>query len=650
MQYYEVWVSSNSYHSQENLTYHHEKKLKVGQIILVELRQQLVTAFIIKTTTKPRFKTKKIYQIFNLPILPNHLIQTGKWMLFYYPSTIGTVSRLLLPINLSATTIIDLPPVTTVPINNLKLNQLPPLTTDQKKALKLMQEKNSYLLHGVTGSGKTRLYIELIHQALSNNQSVLILTPEISLTSQLINNLEKIFDKYIFSWHSKQTAKQRERNWLNILTNNSQPKIIVGPRSVLFSPLANIGLIIIDEAHESAYKQEQAPHYETTRVAGYMSKITQAKIILGSATPSINDYYLATIKNKPIINLPNKIDHKNNLVSKTTIIDLKDRSKFTTSVYLSQELINAIKNALNDQEQTLLYLNRRGTARIVFCSVCGWQALCPHCDTALTYHGDNFKLRCHSCDFSSSVPINCPMCQNSEIIFKTIGTKAIEEEVKRLFPTAKTARFDTDNHKIDRFENNYQQIIDGSIDILIGTQILAKGLDLPKLSTLGVILADTSLYLPDYTATERTYQLLCQVIGRVGRGHIKANTIIQTYQPDHPIIQAAINNEYDKFYQNELLERKRFFFPPYCSILKLTIRRSKISTALTVATKLKKQIIDFNKSLTVEGPAPAFHEKINNQYQWQIIVKSTNRSNLLEIINKHLPANCFFDIDPINLL
>ncbi len=648
MRYYEVWVSSNSYHSKENLTYHSKENLTIGQIISVELRQQIVIALIVKIVSKPRFKTKKIYYIFNLPTLPNHLIQTAKWLLNYYPSTIGSIAKLLLPINLS--TKLNINSINTkIKLDKIKINNLPSLTKDQKKALNLMQEKNSYLLHGVTGSGKTRLYIELINQTINNNQSVLVLTPEISLTSQLINNLSQVFNKRIFSWHSKQSNKERIKTWLDILIID-QPKVIIGPRSVIFSPVKNIGLIIIDEAHESAYKQEQSPHYETTRVAGYMAKITNAKLILGSATPSINDYYLATVKNKPIINLPNKIDRKNNLITKTTIIDLKDRSNFINSTYLSQDLIIAINDSLSHKEQALLYLNRRGTARVIFCSKCGWQALCPHCDTPLTYHGDNFKLRCHSCDFSNQPPINCPICHNPEIIYKTIGTKAIEEEVKKLFPNVSIARFDTDNNKIDRFENKYQQILNGSIDIIIGTQILAKGLDLPKLSTLGVILADTSLYLPDYTATERTYQLLCQVIGRVGRGHVKANTIIQTYQPDHPIIHAAINNNYNKFYKNELAERKKFFFPPYCSILKITIRRSNVKTAIKIADQLKKQIINLNKSLIVEGPAPAFHEKINNHYQWQIIIKSANRSNLLEIIDKYLPTNCFFDIDPINLL
>ena len=649
MYYYEVWVDSLAYRSKDNLTYHYALKINSGSIVSVELRKEIVNAVVVKIVSKPRFKTKKIKEVFkNIPTLPAHLIFLGKWILDYYQTSIGAVTKLIIPINIDSRVNDYVPDINDQSSYKAYSSKLPSLTMDQKIAVNKMKKNDSYLLYGITGSGKTRVYLELIKIALSEGKSTVLLVPEIGLTGQLKKILSDNFDKnIIIDWNSKQSSKNKSTNWINILTSK-KPVIVFGPRSALFTPLKNIGLIIIDEAHETSYKQESSPYYETNRVAGYLANNLGIKLVLGSATPSIVDYFLAQKKDKNIIVMKSKALKSANQHKNIEIIDLKDKTNFKSSKYLSEQLIVSAKKSLSNNEQVLLYLNRRGTSRLIFCSNCGWQSLCPHCDVPLTYHGDSHELICHSCDYKNNPPLSCPNCSNLDIIYKSIGTKAIVDEVKRLFPKATYARFDSDNKKKERIENKYQDLLTNKINIIIGTQTVAKSFDLPKLSTLGVIIADTSLYIPDFTSNERTFQLLSQVIGRVGRGHISSKTIIQTFNPDNDIIKYALGEDYVSFFKHELSERKKYLFPPFCSILKITVSRKNKRDAISTLNSLR-DLIENNFGCVVEGPTPSFRERIRDSYHWQLIVKSTVRTKLLGIIDI-LPANTNFDIDPVNLL
>jgi len=406
---------------------------------------------------------------------------------------------------------------------------------------------------------------------------------------------------------------------------------------------------VLDESHEAAYKQQQAPQYQTGRVASYLAGLTRSTLILGSATPNVSDFYLAEQKNKPIIELTKLAQANQHGKLEITVVDRKDISLFSRSPYLSEPLIKAVESALSRGEQSLLYLNRRGTARLVLCEHCGWQATCPHCDIPLTYHGDSHSIRCHSCNWREPAPTSCPNCGQTGVIYKTAGTKAIEDEVKKLFSTARVARFDTDNLKAERFERHYDAIKAGEVDILVGTQLLAKGLDLPKLSLVGVLLADTSLYLPDFTSQERTFQLITQVLGRVGRGHVAGQAVVQTYHPEHPLLLSAIKGDYQGFYQTEIAERKQYLFPPFCYLLKLSVRRASVSSAESAALKLKAEIESRGIKVRIEGPAPSFYEKLQNKYQWQLVIKALDRGELLKVIAM-LPANWSYDLDPLDLL
>jgi primosomal protein N' (replication factor Y) len=647
MLYYYVWVRSNRYHGSEPLTYSSDKVLIAGQIIEIELQKERVLGIITGTTSKPRFQTKNIERVLDLPALPPVLIKVSQWLIQYYPAPLGIVANQLIPGVISEK---NGQAIGVKELTAPHLSSLPPLTNEQATALEAIESSGTYLLHGITGSGKTRIYMELAYRAFLAGKSSVILTPEISLTTQLANNFRVVFSDRVVIMHSQQTPKERLQAWLTCLVQSqSEPLIVIGPRSALFSPLSKIGLIVMDEAHEAAYKQEQAPQYQTVRVASFYAGLSRSALILGTATPAVSDYFMAVEKKRPIIELHSIAQNKQLKNEDIIVVDQKDQSLFTRSKLLSTPLISSIRQALLSKQQSLLYLNRRGTARLVMCEECGWQATCPHCDLPLTYHGDHHLLRCHSCNFFQSSFNSCPVCGHPSILFKTAGTKAIVEEVQRLFPEAKVARFDTDNLKAERFEQHYEAVRSGSIDILVGTQLLAKGLDLPLLSTLGVIMADTSLYLPDFSAQEKTFQLITQVLGRIGRGHTNGQAIIQTYHPDHPVIKLALNGNYQAFYKMELDNRKRYLFPPYCFLLKISIRRASSKAAETAASNLKTLLESTVSKIIVEGPAPCFYERFQNKFQWQIIVKAKDRSRLIAAIDA-LPAGCSYDIDPNDLL
>jgi primosomal protein N' (replication factor Y) len=642
MHYLEVMVGGASYHGDEALTYASDIPMERGTIVVVPLRNAKNLGVVMGAVPKPDFAAKSIAEVPDIPPLPASLLELMLWMKAYYPSSAGIAMQQFLPRQLPKKAV-EATQFTADPAADL-----PTLTTDQQQALQGIGAEGMHLLHGETGTGKTRVYIELARKAVAAHKSAVILTPEIGLTSQLAHDFQAVFGERVIVIHSQLTDVTRQRIWLSLLKQTA-PVIVIGPRSALFSPLRDIGLIVVDEAHETAYKQDQAPYYHAARVGSRLAALEHCPIVLGSATPLVVDYFMAKERKRPILRMLQTASTTDASKSSVSVVDLRDRSKFTKKSYLSDQLIAAIADSVSKKEQVLLFLNRRGTARVVFCEQCGWQALCPHCDIPLVYHGDTHVMRCHTCDFHAPVPISCPECKHPSVVFKNIGTKAIVEQVSQLFPEARVQRFDTDNKKEERIEQHYHALRNGDIDIIIGTQTLAKGLDLPKLGLVGVIIADTSLYFPDFSAQERTYQLLSQVLGRVGRGHRAGKAILQTYSPDSALLQSILTKDWDTFYHNEITERQTFLFPPYCYLLKLTCKRASQASAERTAATYAKQLAGSRLRILVEGPAPAFHEKVQNKYQWQLIVKAKDRGELLKIIQK-LPSGWSYDIDPMNLL
>lgn len=639
----EVMVADSTYHGKEALTYSARQPLSLGAIVKVEIKNKSSLGFVVSITKKPRFKVKEIDEVFDIPPLPQELLKLHAWLRVYYPSPLGVITGLFLPSGIAK----SLDDHQEDPATAKHIPQ-PKLTEDQQQALDKINSPGLHLLHGETGTGKTRVYIELAKKMMSAKKSAIILTPEIGLTSQLLNSFQSVFEQNVTLLHSQMTTSQRQKAWLRIIKND-EPQIVIGPRSALFSPIRNLGLIVVDESHETAYKQDRAPYYNTAYVAAKLSEVHSATMVLGSATPLISDYALASERKRPIIRMLQVAKSLDSEDPQIDVVDIRKRELFSKSGYLSNILIKKISLALEHGEQTLIFLNRRGTARVIFCEKCSWQALCPNCDIPTVYHGDGHYMRCHTCVYRSQVPLSCPECLNSTIVFSGVGTKAIADELKKMFPNKKIQRFDTDNKKSERIEEHFETLQRGDIDIIVGTQTVAKGIDLPKLSLVGVVMADSGLSFPDFSAQERNYQLLHQVMGRVGRGHRKGSVVIQTYNPSSAVLKSVLKKDWIGFSNNELKERKKYKFPPYYYLLKLTCKRSTAKSAADASERLALKISKLDYEIIVEGPAPSFYEKVQGKYQWQIIIKSRRRGELLKIIH-NLPTQWSYDIDPLNLL
>ena len=644
MNYYLIAPAQTFHNSDSLLTYQSEQKLNVGQIVTIPLGKKTALGIVMQKCEKPDFITKPIVSILYDEALPPKLTKTLSWLADYYRAPMSSVIQAALPRGITKK-------------RRDKAEKLPevkkktdnPLNTAQQKAIQDIEASNSRttLLHGITGSGKTNVYIELVKHTLEKNQSVILLVPEIALTSQLVHNFRAHFDN-IYLLHSEQSESLRHQIWEKIL-KTTEPSIIIGPRSALFAPIHNLGLIIIDEAHEPSYAQEQNPKYSALRLAPQL-----AKTVLGTATPLISDYYICKAHNA-IVEL-SELAIQNNKKSETKLVNFTSRQLFTRSRFLSNPLIESIQSSLDNHTQSMLFHNRRGTAPLTICDKCGWQALCPNCFLPLVLHADKFKMTCHTCGRNFPVPTSCPECNNASIHHKGFGTKLLEQEITRLFPKARVARFDADTESDKQLNKIYSDVHDGKYDIIIGTQMIAKGFDFPLLTTLGIVQADAGLALPDFSSEERCFQLVTQVIGRAKRGHQDSQIFIQSFQPDNPIIQFAVNNNYSALYDYLIQKRQKSALPPYSFLLKLSMTYKTESAAVRNIRALYKLIIQSANSLEVKQfsvtpPMPAFHERIGAGYSWQLILKAKRRQDLLDIFDK-LPNTQYlhYTFDPISLL
>ena len=646
MNYYLVAPAKSFNQSENLLTYESEAPLRIGQIIEVPFGKQSTIGIVTKKTQKPDFATKAILRILYEQPLPKHLVKAMSWLADYYRCPLSSVVNAILPRGITKSR-------RSIPKKLGNAFYSPesqnPLSEAQKRVIAELEANpaNTVLLHGITGSGKTNIYIELAKRQLASGKSVILLVPEIALTSQLVQNFQHFF-KDVILLHSEQTEAIRHQLWQKSLEADT-PQIIIGPRSALFAPVRELGLIIIDEAHEPAYHQDQNPKYSALRLASQMSKT-----ILGTATPLIADYYICQ-QHKAVISL-DELAIKSDKTATTSVIDFKNRASFTRSRIVSNQLIESIQQSLDAHQQSLIFHNRRGTAPLTICDQCGWQALCEKCLLPLVLHSDKYQLRCHTCGATYPVPTSCPECNNASIHHKGFGTKLIEEELTKLFPRAKIGRFDADTASDQQLSKVYSEVKDGAYDILIGTQMLAKGFDFPKLSTLGVIQADAGLNLPDFSSEERTYQLLTQVIGRANRGHQNSRIFIQTFQPEQEIIKYATSGNYQDFYTYLLKKRQLAKLPPYTFLLKLSLSYKTEQATVANAQKLFRSIRQTIASeklnqLFVTPPMPAFHERERAGYTWQIVIKAKARKDLIKIFDQ-LPKNSYlhYDFDPYTLL
>lgn len=643
--YYEVSPLLHGGLGEFSFTYSSQNEIPIGSFVTVPFGRRSSLGVVMAAVSKPAFKTKPITDLHdNLPVLAQSALDMAVWMSNYYVASALAVWQTILPAGLTKKA------RATKPITPSKLKAPTsehPLTTEQTKVLQQLRatQTGSFLLQGITGSGKTRVYIERVRDMLAAGKSSIVLVPEISLTPQLVSQFEQAFAGRVIAQHSRLTPAQRRNIWLQVATS-PEPVIVIGPRSTLFLPVPNLGLIIIDEEHDSSYKQSSAPRYHTTTAAAKLSHLTDAQLILGSATPSLQEVFLSQAGKLTTLTMTHRATHQP--LPTTTIIDLRNKELLKRSKFISEPLLQALDRTLQAGRQSLLFMNRRGSASSQLCGDCGEVQACPNCHIPLTFHADSVELICHYCNHRQKPRAVCPACGGSSMRFLGGGTKRIEAEISKLLPAARVARLDKDSGSLEHIEAVHQGLHDGTIDILIGTQMITKGLDVSGLDVVGVVSADTALHFPDYSASERTLQLLSQVIGRAGRRDKPSQAFIQTYSPEHPAIVAAAEHAFDRFASAELTERQSLQYPPYVYLLKLHCTLATPQAAQRKANEAM-ELIKTNAGIQVLGPAPAFAERLHGKYHWQIIIKAKDRQKLVSIA-KILPAGWTIDLDPINLL
>ena len=540
------------------------------------------------------------------------------------------------------------------------------LTRDQKYSLSRIMEGivsatySPYLLYGVTGSGKTEVYLRAIKAARDRKKGAIVLVPEIALTPQLVERFRSHFGDTIGLLHSGISPGERYDQWRRI--KRGEAKIVIGARSAVFAPVDDLGIIIVDEEHDSSYKQDDRLKYHARDIALVRAKLSGAVVVLGSATPSVESFDNTEKGKLTRLHLPLRVEGRP--MPRVRIVDMKKEPKKKGEyLILSRVLIDAIRANLEEKNQVMLFLNRRGFATFLICPDCGFTFRCPNCSVTLTHHLHTRKLRCHYCDYAIPVSSICPACQGLQVNFFGMGTERLEEEVKMLFPGVKVGRMDRDT---TTKRMSHQKILTslrkGDIDLLVGTQMIVKGHDFPGVTLVGVISADLSLNLPDFRASERTFQLLAQVAGRTGRGDRLGEVIIQTFNPDYFSIASAKNHDYPGFFQKERALRKEFGYPPFSYLVNLRLS-GKSEKATEQSSRKLGQICHSlveGKNLEVLGPVPAPLAKIKGKHRWQILLKAPKRATLQNFIRNLFNTldqkqidqgvNLTVDVDPYNML
>ena len=542
----------------------------------------------------------------------------------------------------------------------LKTNDLSESQTSALNELKNhLNDKDVILLEGVTSSGKTEIYIKIIEDYLDKNMQVLYLLPEISLTTQIIQKLKIHFGNKISVFHSRYSLNERTEVWENIKNNNDKSKLVVGARSSVFLPFKNLGLIIVDEEHEISYKQQEpSPRYNARDSAIYLSKINNSKVILGSATPSIESSFNAKKAKYGYVKLNERFG--NIEMPNIFTIDMKNELKHNYSSIFSIKLVEEIDKTIKKGKQVILFRNRRGYSPQWLCDSCGQNVMCDNCDVSLTYHLSSNILKCHYCGFSSKAEKKCSTCGSDSMIYKGDGTQQIEEIIKEIFPDVISKRMDWDSTRGKwSFDNIINSFAKNEVDILIGTQMITKGLDFKNVNLVGVLNADHFLNFPDFRAHEKAFQVLTQVAGRSGRSGERGKVFLQTYQPEHPIIKNVINNDYDKMYDNQLTERKDYNYPPFVRLIRITLKDKSYEKLNSSSDWINKVIRD-NFNGIVLGPVYPEISRIKNKYHKEFLIKLRDLNEInkfrsifqsilksFDSISKYRSVRITVDVDPI---
>ena len=653
-------------------------RVKVGSLVIVPVKRKSYTAIVARVCECDDDATLKTMTsvLPSEPVVLESQLKLWQWMAQYYMCTAGEVAKAALPSIFKDETksvkqlekVVDFQEIT-----DDEMMTEPMLSSAQQNAVQqienIWQTKTVSLLHGVTSSGKTEIYIDLILKELAAGRQVLYLVPEIALTTQLTSRLGRIFGSKMGIWHSKFTDKRRMETWMRQLSSNPYP-LILGVRSSIFLPFQNLGLVIVDEEHEQSYKQQEpSPRYNARDTAIVLATQMHAKVLLGSATPSLESYHNAQIGKYGLVTLKERfggvempeivVEDMTELKRKHVLVGNVNNSKTTSYGLFSPKLVKEVNTALSSGQQAILFQNRRGYSPSLSCKNCGWTPRCTRCDVALTYHQKSQTLECHYCGATFKIPEKCPQCEDENLRDQGCGTEKVETIVKKTFPAGKTLRMDLDT---TRSRKSYEEMIDdfatGRKNLLIGTQMVTKGLDFERVKVVGILYADQMLNRPDFRAYERAYQMMSQVAGRAGRRNGRGKVILQTFQPELPVIRQIVANDYEGMFATEMEERKNFRFPPFVRLIYIYLKSPK-EAKVEVAARVMGDALRRELGDDLWGPERPPVSRVSLQYIRQMVVK-VGPERSLDTVRRLLlgvkdwmsrqddlkSVNVYFDVDP----
>lgn len=654
-----------------------ETQLTVGSVVQVPFRGRPTHAFVLGFPTSTSVATDKLKTVEKLlvdePLFDESALQFFRWISDYYCHPIGEVMAAALPKLFWKLSEKQKKKARELAGDDKFLSRLglsstqdmrPTLTEEQDFVVSRIldpEEKRPFLLQGVTGSGKTEVYMSVLEGIIGQGKGAIILVPEIALTPQLLTRFSSRFPGQVAVLHSDLTVRERYVQWERL--RSGMAKIVVGARSAIFAPIKNIGLIVVDEEHETSYKQEDSLRYNARDVAILRSKFVGAKAVLGTATPSLESYW--NVQNGKYVHVTLKKRIMDRPMPKTTFVDLKARENWHSPhlPWISHTLVTKMGEVLKAGQQVLLYLNRLGFAHFLYCRECGHSWRCKNCDVALTYYQHPPLLKCHYCSLRMAPPTVCEQCGGVELDTMGLGTEQVVNELAAIFPGARIVRMDRSIVKTRKqLEEVLNSIANYECDIVVGTQMVVKGHDFPGIALVGILVADASLNIPDFRAYERTYQIITQVSGRAGRAEVPGEVVIQTVNPDHPVLLMASENRPVDFYDSELEARRRFGFPPYCRMAMLRFQHRKQDQVEGFARDISQRIRDYGEKVgykcTVIGPAEAPVSRIKNLYRWHCLVKAESVGDLQTALglareyatHRKTPVQMSIDVDPMGSL
>jgi len=635
----------------------------IGKRVWVEFGHKRQVGYITGFADKADIENIKPIQsiIDSEPIISEELMELAGLIAQNYMCTIGEALHAMVPVALkkgkeTVKSRVKAPPA----LENKELNKPHELTSEQKNALNNIlasagkNESKTFLLYGITASGKTEVYLQAMDEVLKQGKSCIMLVPEISLTPQTVDRVVSRFGENVAVIHSALLGSTRFEEWKKI--KNGTARIVVGARSAIFSPVKDLGLIIIDEEHESTYKQEDVPRYHARDVAIWRACSNKCPVILGSATPSLESYYRAKSGVYELLRITKRID--NRALPKVKVVDMRAEVRLRKKLVLfSDALKDELEKVVSKKMQAMVFLNRRGFSTYINCKSCGTVMKCKRCDAVLVYHFDKKELICHYCNYSVRPPNICPVCESGYVNYTGMGTEKVESELARVVPSARIARMDADaTSKRGSHDAILKEFRDHKIDILVGTQMITKGHDFPKVTLVGIVNADVTLNMPDFRAGEKTFNLVTQVSGRAGRGDDGGEVVLQTYAPEHYAIVSAESHDFEKFYEQEIKIRKDLAFPPFSNLVRITVRSKDENKARETAALVRKTIEPFVQGSPILGPAPSPIYRVKNYFRWNIIIKSSDRlsacsalRNALRTFRKPAGVLTAVDVDPISV-